>query len=66
MDVKEGERINTMRIKQVKEAGARLVVTSCPYCLHMLRDATKATNLEKEIDVVDLVSRVLDQGSSFG
>ena len=61
METKEGERINTMRIQQVKEAGARQVVTSCPYCLHMLRDATKTMNLEKEIGVVDLVSRVLTQ-----
>jgi Fe-S oxidoreductase len=64
MDTKEGERINAMRIKQVKQAGAKQVVTSCPYCLHMLRDATKAMNLEKEIDVVDLVRRVRDQSST--
>jgi len=62
METKEGERINTLRIDQVKKAGAQQVVTACPYCLHMLRDATKTMNLDKEIRVVDLVSQVLDQG----
>jgi Fe-S oxidoreductase/nitrate reductase gamma subunit len=66
METREGERINTIRIQQVRDAGARLVVTSCPYCLHMLRDATKTMNLEKEIKVVDLVSRVAGHGSSVG
>jgi len=64
METKEGERINTMRIEQAMEVGANQMVTSCPYCLHMLRDATKTMNLDKQIRVVDLVSRVLDQGSS--
>ena len=56
METKEGRRIDTTRISQVKDAGARRVVTSCPYCFHMLRDATKTMNLERELEVVDLVS----------
>jgi Fe-S oxidoreductase len=58
METKEGQRINTMRIGQVKDAGARRVVTSCPYCFHMLRDATKTMNLERDLEVVDLVSTI--------
>jgi Fe-S oxidoreductase/nitrate reductase gamma subunit len=58
METKEGERIDTLRIRQVKSSNADTVVTSCPYCFHMLSDAIKTMNLEKEIRVVDLVSRV--------
>jgi len=58
METKEGKRIDTMRIGQVKDAGASRVVTSCPYCFHMLNDAVKTMNLEKDIRVVDIVSHV--------
>jgi Fe-S oxidoreductase len=59
METKEGKRIDTLRIQQVKAMKADTVVTACPYCFHMLTDATKTMNLEKEIRVVDLVSHVV-------
>ena len=37
---------------------AAAAVTSCPCCFHMLSDAIKTMNLEKEIRRVDLVSHV--------
>jgi len=58
METKEGARIDTLRIQQVKSSNADTVVTSCPYCFHMLSDAVKTMNLENEIRVVDLVSHV--------
>jgi Fe-S oxidoreductase/nitrate reductase gamma subunit len=58
METTEGERVDTLRVRQVKSSNAETVVTSCPYCLHMLSDAIKTMNLEKEIRVVDLVSHV--------
>lgn len=58
METKEGGRIDTLRIQQAKAAGAGTLVTACPYCFHMLTDATKTMNLEKEVRVVDLVSYV--------
>jgi Fe-S oxidoreductase/nitrate reductase gamma subunit len=59
METKEGKRIDTLRIQQAKATQAGTVVTACPYCFHMLTDATKTMNLEKEIRVVDLVSHVV-------
>jgi Fe-S oxidoreductase/nitrate reductase gamma subunit len=59
METREGERIDTLRIQQVKNANAETVVTGCPYCFHMLNDAIKTMNLEKEIRIVDLVSHVV-------
>ncbi len=62
METKEGDRIDTMRIREAKEVNAETLVTGCPYCLHMLGDAIKTTNLGREIRVVDLVSYVARHG----
>ena len=59
MEAREGERIDTMRIQQIKKSNADTVVTGCPYCFHMLSDAIKTLNLEKEIRIVDLVRHVV-------
>jgi Fe-S oxidoreductase/nitrate reductase gamma subunit len=58
MEARDGERIETLRIQQVKKSNADTVVTGCPYCFHMLNDAIKAVKLETEVSVVDLVSHV--------
>jgi Fe-S oxidoreductase len=58
METKEGERIDTLRIRQVEDSNADTLVTGCPYCFHMLSDAIKTMNLEKRIRIVDLVNHV--------
>jgi len=54
MNTREGERIDTLRIQQVQQTGATTLVTSCPFCFHMLQDALKTLNLEKEISIQDI------------
>ena len=54
MDPKGEERINVLRIQQAERSKAKTIVTSCPYCFHMLQDALKIRNLEKEIRVKDI------------
>ena len=56
MDSKAGDRIDTMRIQQVKRSNANRVVTCCPFCFHMLHDALKTMDLDKEIRVTDITS----------
>ncbi len=56
MDPREGERINVLRIEEARLAKASTVATSCPYCLHMLRDAVKIKRLDKEIRIQDITS----------
>ena len=56
MDPKGGERINTLRVREAREAGADTVATACPFCLHMLRDAAKAMNLDRDFQVRDIAS----------
>ncbi len=59
MDLKKGERINNLRVKQAEEAGASRIVTSCSYCMQMLNDSVKAMDLDEKIEVIDMASLVL-------
>lgn len=49
-----GTRINHARFEDVEKSGARLVVTSCPYCLTMMTDAIKEKGLEETYRARDL------------
>lgn len=61
METKGGRRVDTLRIRQAREVNAATVVTACPYCFHMLTDATKTMRLDREIGVVDLVTQIASQ-----
>jgi Fe-S oxidoreductase len=58
MDLKRGERINNIRVKQARDAGAETIVTGCPSCLQMVDDSLKLLDLGDKVRVVDLVSLV--------
>ncbi|HYK89896.1 MAG TPA: heterodisulfide reductase-related iron-sulfur binding cluster [Acidobacteriota bacterium] len=60
MDLKSGERINNLRVKQACEVGADTIVTGCAYCLHMLEDSLKLLNREDTVQVIDLGSLLLE------
>jgi Fe-S oxidoreductase/nitrate reductase gamma subunit len=59
MDLKRGERINNLRVKQAREAGADTIVTGCAYCLHMLQDSVKLLDYDDKMNVIDLASLTL-------
>lgn len=54
MDLKSGHPINSLRIRQAAEKGAQILVTSCPYCMGMLTDGLKMTNLDETLTVIEL------------
>jgi Fe-S oxidoreductase/nitrate reductase gamma subunit len=56
MDLKRGERINNIRVKQAHEAGADTIVTACAYCYHMLQDSLKLLNYDDGMRVIDVAS----------
>lgn len=60
MDLKRGERINNLRVKQAHEAGADTIVTGCAYCMHMLQDSVKLLNYDESMRVIDLASLTAD------
>jgi Fe-S oxidoreductase len=56
-----GTRINQNRAKEAVGTGARTVVTSCPFCLTMLKDGISELNVEgvKVQDVAEVVAASL-------
>jgi Fe-S oxidoreductase len=60
MDLKRGERINNLRVKQAHAAGADTIVTACAYCMHMLQDSVKLLDYDESMRVVDVASLVAD------
>lgn len=60
MDMKVGERINVIRTKQAQETGSEIVATGCPFCMQMLEDGAKLTNLEEKLKVRDLAELVAE------
>lgn len=60
MDLKKGENIGNLRIRQAKDTGAGTIITSCPYCLHMLDESIKKLSLDAEIKIKDIVELIDD------
>jgi Fe-S oxidoreductase/nitrate reductase gamma subunit len=60
MDLKRGERINNIRVKQAHAAGADTIVTACAYCMHMLQDSVKLLNYDETMRVIDVASLTAD------
>jgi Fe-S oxidoreductase len=60
MDLKRGERINNLRVKQAHDAGADTIITGCAYCMHMLQDSLKLLNLDESMRVIDIASLTAD------
>jgi Fe-S oxidoreductase len=56
----EGTRNGEIRIKEAVGLGAKVMATSCPFCLLTLEDATKTSGLESEIMVKDIAELVVE------
>jgi len=64
MDLKRGERINNIRVKQAHDAGADTVITGCAFCMHMLQDSVKLLNYDETLRVVDIASLMAEAAFS--
>jgi len=60
MDLKRGERINNIRVKQAHAEGADTIVTACAFCMHMLQDSLKLLNYDETMRVIDVASLTAD------
>lgn len=61
MDLKQGERINTLRVEQIAATGAHNVATACPFCMQMLEDGAKLTNREQSLKVRDIAEVIAER-----
>ena len=59
-DIEEEEmRMGEKRVAMAHEAGANVIVTSCPFCLLNFDDAIKTSGLEGQMKVVDLMELLI-------
>ena len=63
---KEEERMGVRRVRMAAEAGASVIVTSCPFCMVNIEDAIKVAGFEGQmtaIDLAELVDRQMANGT---
>ena len=62
METKKGERFSDIRLQQVMEIGAEVLVTACPYCITQFEDSKlnlkEAENLEIK-DITEVIQEVI-------
>jgi Fe-S oxidoreductase len=56
----EGKRNGEIRIKEAISLGAKVLATSCPFCLLTLEDAVKISGLTDQIVVKDIAELVAE------
>ena len=56
----EGIRNGEIRIKEAVALGAKVMATSCPFCLLTLEDAVKISGLADQIAVKDIAELVAE------
>jgi Fe-S oxidoreductase/nitrate reductase gamma subunit len=61
IDSRQGERPGVLRVRQAVASGAELIATACPYCRQMLEDAVKELHLSDRMQVVDIVSLIVER-----
>ena len=61
MDLKIGERINSIRTEEAARTGASTVATGCPFCMQMMEDGVKLTNNEERLDVRDIAEVIAER-----
>jgi Fe-S oxidoreductase len=65
IDTKAGERFADLRVADVAETGAEILVTACPHCIACLEDSLKmAGSSVRVMDVAEVVATALDGGAS--
>jgi Fe-S oxidoreductase len=61
MDLKIGERVNSIRAAEAADTGASTVATACPFCMQMMEDGVKLTNNEAKLDVKDIAEVIAER-----
>ncbi len=61
MDLKIGERVNSLRAQEAANTGASTVATACPFCMQMMEDGVKLTHNEQKLDVRDIAEVIAER-----
>ncbi len=54
METAPEQRFSDLRVREAAATGAQILATACPYCVSMLEDSLKSTNLEDTLKVMDV------------
>ncbi len=54
MDTPKGERFSDLRLDQAVETGAKVLVTSCPYCIANFEDSLLSRKNSEELEIKDI------------
>jgi len=54
METQKGERFSELRVQQVLDVGAEVLVTACPYCITMFEDSRLTLDLTERLEVKDI------------
>jgi len=60
METHPEKRFSDLRVREAHEAGAEILATACPYCISMLEDSLKSTDLEEQLQVKDISEILLE------
>jgi Fe-S oxidoreductase len=61
METKAGERFAELRINEALDAGAKTLVTACPYCITMLEDSLKVMGKQDDLSVSELSEMIAER-----
>ncbi len=65
MEEKIGKRVNIARTEQALATGAKVIASSCPFCMTMLNDGLKAKDQQDHVRVMD-IAELVDQATAGG
>lgn len=62
MEERVGKRVNHQRLEDLQTANPNVIASACPFCITMLRDATRDKHVDEKIqtkDVVELLAEAI-------
>ncbi|MBI2083414.1 MAG: 4Fe-4S dicluster domain-containing protein [Deltaproteobacteria bacterium] len=60
MEERVGKRVNHQRLEDLQVANPNIIASACPFCITMLRDATRDKHVEEKIQTKDVVEILAD------
>ena len=60
MDLKNGRRLNDVRVEEAAATGADTLAVACVYCMQMMDDSVKNKNLDEKMKVLDLADILVE------
>ena len=60
MDTPKGERFSDLRLEQAAQAGAGVLVTSCPYCITNFEESRLALGDDDPLEIKDITEVIQD------